>query len=60
MAEQPWRRFKCLNCGFVYDEELGWPDEGIAAGTRWDEVPDDWICPECGSEKRDFTMIDWE
>jgi rubredoxin len=60
MAEQPWRRYKCLNCGYVYDEELGWPDDGIAAGTRWDDVPDDWICPECGSEKRDFTMVDWE
>ena len=49
-----------LNCGYVYDEALGWPDEGIAPGTRWADVPDEWICPECGSEKRDFTLIDWE
>jgi rubredoxin len=60
MPEQPWRRYKCLNCGYIYDKELGWPDDGFPAGTRWEDVPDDWICPECGSEKRDFTLIDWE
>lgn len=59
MAE-PFRRYKCLNCGYTYDEALGWAVEGIAPGTRWADVPDDWICPECGSEKRDFTLIDWE
>ena len=59
MAE-PYLRFKCLNCGYIYDEAEGWPDDGIAPGTRWRDVPDDWICPECGSEKRDFEMIDWE
>lgn len=58
--DEPFRRYKCLNCGYVYDEAEGWPDDGIAPGTRWADVPDDWICPECGSEKRDFDMIDWE
>lgn len=61
MAEVlPLRRFKCLNCGYIYDESAGWPEEGIVPGTRWSDVPDDWICPECGSEKRDFIMIDWD
>lgn len=60
MTEQPWQRYKCLNCGTYYDEELGWSDDGIAPGTRWKDVPDDWICPECGSEKRDFILVDWE
>lgn len=59
MAE-PFQRYKCLNCGTIYDEAAGWPDDGIAPGTRWQDVPDDWICPECGSEKRDFELIDWE
>lgn len=59
MAE-PFQRYKCLNCGMIYSEELGLPDEGISPGTRWADVPEDWICPECGSEKRDFVPIDWE
>jgi rubredoxin len=59
MAE-PFRRYKCLNCGTIYDEALGVPEDGLAPGTRWEDVPEDWICPECGSEKRDFTLIDWE
>jgi rubredoxin len=54
------KRYKCLNCGYIYDEAAGWPADGIAPGTLWADVPDDWICPECGSEKRDFDMIDWE
>ena len=55
-----FQRYKCLNCGMIYSEEQGLPDEGIAPGTLWTDVPDDWICPECGSEKRDFILIDWE
>ena len=54
-----FKRYKCRNCGYIYDEATGWPDEGIAAGTLWADVPEDWICPECGSEKRDFDMVDW-
>lgn len=56
---EAFKRYKCMNCGYIYEEAAGWPDEGIAAGTRWADVPDDWICPECGSEKRDFDMVDW-
>jgi rubredoxin len=46
----------CLICGWVYYEALGAPDEGIAPGTRWEDVPDDWECPECGATKADFVM----
>lgn len=60
MSAVLFRRYQCLNCGMIYDEAEGLPDEGIAPGTRWDAIADDWICPECGSEKRDFTLIDWE
>ena len=57
MAE-PLRRYKCLNCGHIYDEAEGWPEDGIAPGTRWVDVPEDWLCPQCGSEKQDFDMVE--
>ncbi len=52
-AFQTWM---CLICGWVYEEALGLPDEGIAAGTRWADVPMNWTCPECGARKDDFEM----
>jgi len=52
------RKWKCACCGYVYDEALGWPDEGIAPGTRWQDVPDDWACPDCGASKGDFDMVE--
>ena len=48
------RRFLCDVCGHIYDEEKGDPESGIAPGTRWEDVPDDWICPECGATKDAF------
>lgn len=48
----------CLNCGFVYDEAKGDPDAGIAPGTAWDDVPDDWVCPDCGAPKSSFEMVE--
>ena len=47
----------CLLCGFVYDEALGWPDEVLRPGTRWDDVPANWVCPECNAKKSDFEMV---
>jgi rubredoxin len=49
-------KWRCRNCGFIYDEALGLPAEGIAPGTRWADVPEDWYCPDCGTEKSDFEM----
>lgn len=46
----------CLVCGFVYDEAEGLPEDGIAPGTRWQDIPEDWSCPECGVGKADFQM----
>lgn len=48
----------CIVCGFVYDEQIGLPDEGIAAGTKWQDIPEDWSCPECGVSKADFEMVE--
>jgi len=52
------RRWQCLVCGFVYVEEDGLPEEGIAPGTTWDDIPDDWVCPDCGVSKSDFEMVE--
>lgn len=51
------KRWECQQCGFVYDEAHGWPEEDIAAGTAWDDIPDDWTCPDCGAAKADFVMV---
>lgn len=49
----------CVVCGFVYDEAQGWPQDGIAPGTRWEGVPEDWTCPECGVTKAEFEMVEF-
>jgi rubredoxin len=55
-AQGKGRAWMCLICGWVYYEDEGCPEEGIAPGTAWDDVPDDWVCPECGATKDDFVM----
>ena len=47
-----------MQCGFEYDEAKGWPEDGIAPGTRWDDIPEDWSCPDCGAAKSDFEMVE--
>ena len=59
MSGKP-RKWQCLFCGFVYDEALGLPDDGIAPGTRWEDVPEDWTCPHCSVTKADFEMVSLE
>jgi rubredoxin-NAD+ reductase len=53
------KRYKCLICEFVYDEAAGWPKDGIAPGTCWEDVPQDWKCPQCGAGKEDFELLEW-
>lgn len=52
------RKWMCVVCGYIYDEAEGVPEEGIAPGTRWEDVPDTWTCPDCGTTKDDFEMIE--
>jgi len=52
------KRFLCSVCGFIYDPALGLPDEGIPPGTAFEAIPDDWICPECGMSKAEFTELE--
>ncbi|TCK84354.1 FAD-dependent oxidoreductase [Paraburkholderia sp. BL9I2N2] len=53
-----WKKFICRACGVIYDEEFGDPDSGIAPGTRFDDIPDDWECPLCGVTKEDFALYE--
>jgi len=48
--------WQCIVCGFIYDQALGLPDDGIAPGTAWADVPEDWACPDCGVGKDEFEM----
>jgi rubredoxin len=52
------KTWMCLICGWIYDEAAGVPDAGVAAGTRWEDIPPNWTCPECGARKEDFEMVE--
>ena len=47
-------KYVCNICGYVYDPEVGDPDSGIAPGTPFEAIPEDWVCPVCGLSKSDF------
>ena len=57
-GEQTMKKYICDICGWVYDPEIGDPDSGIAAGTAFEDIPDDWECPECGVGKDDFSVYE--
>jgi len=52
------KKFACSLCSHIYDEAAGDPENGIPPGTKWRDVPTDWLCPECGAEKGDYMEID--
>ncbi|MFL9962522.1 rubredoxin [Paraburkholderia sediminicola] len=54
-----FKQWVCVICGWVYDEAAGLPDEGIAPGTRWADVPADWRCPLCDVGKEDFALVEF-
>ena len=58
MSGEKFKSWQCRTCGYIYEEESGAPLEGLAPGTRWADVPDDWICPLCGTPKSDFDMVE--
>lgn len=51
-------KYKCTACDYVYDEEKGDPDNNVEAGTKWTDVPDDWVCPICGVGKDMFEKVE--
>jgi rubredoxin len=52
------KSYMCLICGFIYSEAAGRPEEGIPPGTKWEDIPLSWRCPDCGSGKEDFEMVE--
>ena len=50
-------KYECNICGYIYDPADGDPDSGIAPGTAFEDIPDDWVCPLCGVGKDDFSKI---
>ena len=51
-------KYTCTVCGYVYDPAKGAPDSGVAAGTAFEDLPEDWVCPMCGADKTLFEKID--
>ena len=53
-----YKKYICIVCGYIYDEKKGVPSEDILPNTKWENVPDDWFCPECGVFKDQFEILD--
>ena len=51
------KKYVCDVCGWIYDPEVGDPEGGIAPGTAFEDIPDDWVCPLCGVGKEDFSPV---
>lgn len=56
--DQPFRTWRCILCGWIYEEAKGVAEDGIAPGTRWEDVPENWVCPDCGAMKIDFEVVE--
>ena len=52
------KKWQCTVCDYIYDPELGEPDGGVAPGTPFEQLPDDWVCPECGVGKELFVELE--
>ena len=52
------KAWMCTNCGWIYKEDVGDPAAGLPPGTVWADVPDSWVCPDCGMKKADFEMVE--
>ena len=50
-------KYECIVCGYIYDPALGDPDNGIEPGTAFEDLPEDWVCPDCGVPKTEFEKI---
>lgn len=52
------KKYICKVCGYIYDPEVGDPDQGVAPGTAFEDLPDTWVCPECGMGKGEFEPVE--
>ncbi len=57
-GDKNMKKYECAVCGYIYDPEEGDSDGGIPAGTSFEKLPDDWVCPICGAEKSEFHPVD--
>ena len=57
-VESQMKKYQCIVCGWIYDEAEGCPEDGIVPGTKWEDIPEDWTCPDCGVSKIDFEMVE--
>ena len=51
------KKYECLMCSYIYDPDKGDPDNGVEPGTAFDDLPENWICPECGASKDEFELV---
>jgi len=58
MSDSDFKQYECVICGFIYNEAEGLPGDGIPAGTKWADIPEDWECPDCGISKMDFDLLE--
>ena len=56
--KQIMKKYECSVCHWVYDPQVGDPDNGVAAGTPFEQIPEDWTCPLCGVSKEDFDLVE--
>lgn len=52
------KKYICKVCGYIYDPEVGDPDQGVAPGTAFEDLPETWVCPECGMGKDEFEPVE--
>ena len=52
------KKYKCLMCGYIYNPAKGDPENGVEPGTAFEDIPDTWVCPECGASKDEFEPIE--
>jgi rubredoxin len=50
-------KYECIACGYIYDPAKGDPSQGVKPGTSFDDLPADWVCPDCGAGKDQFEQI---
>jgi rubredoxin len=51
------QKYRCIVCGYIYDPELGDPDNGVEPGTVFNDLPEDWVCPLCGASQDEFEPV---
>jgi rubredoxin len=55
---EPMQKWRCVPCDYVYDPEKGDPENGVAPGTAFEDLPDDWVCPDCSAGKELFEKME--